>query len=313
MGQTITVSKPLLTAISGIQITPAQRAAIWELAGYLDELKIPANHDDAVWITVPSKRLRGEHGRNDNAWLKELLNRMLGIKFQGSFNGEPWGAVLLAEYRFEQGGSQVKLLMPPTGLNAIRSPETFAKIDQKAVHLLKPHAQNLYGLLASKQWQNHRQWRVEIDELKAILGVTDKYKGRFNNFKDRVLEPAVEDINDFGVISLQWEAEKMGRSFHWITFKWDLKNPREAKKTEHEGERHSSARGKEQTSVDAPPLFPDETREIMISVTSWIEGCSLKETEEGIIVNGRSPQMRDKIRHFHAELCKATGKKVFIQ
>lgn len=288
MNKTITVSKPLLTAISGIQITPAQRAAIWELAGYLDELKIPSNHDDAVWITIETKRLRGEHGRNDNAWLKELLNRMLGIKFQGSFKGEPWGAVLLAEYRFEQGGSQVKLLMPPTGLNAIRSPETFAKIDQKAVHLLKPHAQNLYGLLASKQWQDHRQWRLEIDELKAILGVADKYKGRFDNFKQYVLEPAVEDINAFGVISLQWEAEKLGRSFHWITFKWDLKNPREAKKTKHEGDRHSSARGKEQTSDDAPPLTDAQ------KAFAWFE--TLTDTQKGVQIERHRYGSGDKER-----------------
>lgn len=291
MEKKITVSTPLLTEISAVQgkkLTAGQRAAIWELAGFLDELKIPASHDDAVWITIPAQRLRGEEGRDDNVWLKELLDRMLGIKFHGTYNGDHWGACLIAEYRFEQGGSQVKILMPPTGLNAIRSPETFAKIDQKAIHLLKPHAQQLYGLLASKQWQDHKQWKVEIDDLKAMMGISGKYNGRFDNFKDRVLVPAVKEVNNFGVISLQWEAEKLGRSFHWITFKWDLKNPREAKKTEHEGQRHSSARGKEQTSADAPPLTDGQ------KALAWFE--TLTDTQKGVQIERHRYGSGDKER-----------------
>jgi len=312
MNTTITVASPILSSVSSAPLTRSQRAALWEIAGYLDELRIPADHDDTVSITIPTKRLRGEHGRDDNAWLHELLERMLGIKFSGMYCGDRWGAVLLAEYRFEQGGSQVRLLLPPTGVKALRAPETFAKVDQEAVHRLPSNALKLYGLLADKQRQKHNWWRLTLPELKAALGLSDKYKS-WQDFKRWALEPAVNAINDFGIIHVEWEAEKQGRSFHWITLTWQTKDILGVNGTKKENERHSSARGKEQTSVDAPPLFPDETKAVLMKVTTLIDGCGLKETEEGIIINGRSPQLRDKIRSFHADLCKATGKKVFIQ
>ena len=254
MSKALTVASPLLTSIASIKLTPAQRSAVWEIAAVLDERHIATKHDDAIWLEVDTARLRGTDGRNDNIWLRELLDRLTGVKLGGTYRGDRWGGVLLAEWRLERGGTMVRLLLPPSGVQAMRAPETFAKIDKEAAHRLPPHARTLYGLLADRQRQNVKRWEPELDELKALLGIADKYQGRFNHLKARVLDPAVQAIRDFGVIDLHYEPVRLGRGVRWVRFTWNLKNPRTATETVIENGRHSDARGKDQQAADAPPL-----------------------------------------------------------
>jgi hypothetical protein len=264
MAETLTVPSPLLTKVGGVELTPAQRKALWLLAAYLDERRVPApaspTEGDAVWVEVPTKTLRGEGGRSDNVWLRELLERMTGVRFGGKARSNDWGAVLLAQWEIINGGTAARLLIPPAGLAALRSPDTFAKIDAEAVHRLPPHARTLYGLLADRQRQEHKRWTVEVDELRALLGVADKYQGRFNNFRHRVLQPAVAAINDFGVIALRYEEERRGRAVVAVKFWWSLKDLDDACATAKENDRHSKARRKVQEAADAPPLVVQDAR-----------------------------------------------------
>jgi hypothetical protein len=162
----------------------------------------------------------------------------------------------VAQYRITDGGRVVDLLLPPAGLAALRAPATFAKIDSEAAHRLPPHARTLYGLLADRNRQTNRRWRVEVDDLKIRLGVPGRYKGRFNDFRRWVLDPAVSAINDFGVIFIEKPLllERLGRQVHAVVFVWNLKDFPSAAKTAGEADRHSIAAGKHQDSVDAPPL-----------------------------------------------------------
>jgi hypothetical protein len=263
--QTITVASPVLTSIEGVSLTPDQRSAVWELAGLLDEQRIPADQDDAIWIEAPTARLRGSGGRSDNYWLREILDRLTSVKIGGTWRGDRWGGVLLAEWRIEQGGSVVRLLLPPSGVRALRAPETFAKIDREAAHRLPPHARTLYGLLADKQRQSNKVWEVDLDEIKSHLGCIDKYVGRFNDFRRWVLDPAVEAIREFGVIDVTWEPVRLGRQVRAIRFTWTLKDPHTATATASENDRHSDARGKVQAAADAPPLV------VVDQARRWLE------------------------------------------
>lgn len=259
MASLITVASPLLTEVGAVALTPAQRAAVWEIAAVLDERRVPAPADpttgDAVWIEVAAARLRGAWGRDDNVWLRELLRRLEGVRFGGKAGSDAWGGVLLAQWKITDGGRVVRLLLPPAGLAALRAPETFAKIDAEAAHRLPPHARTLYGLLADKQRQRVKRWPVELAELKALLGVAGRYDGRFDDFRRRVLEPSTAAINDFGVIRLSYEVERMGRRVDGVVFTWEAKGLDEAAETARENGRHSAARGKcAPREPDAPPL-----------------------------------------------------------
>ena len=116
-------------------------AVVWEIAAELDRQRIPSQSRDAVWLDVPTTQLRGEGARADNVWLRECLERLTGIKVSGEHRGDPWGAVILAEWHIAQGGSMTHLLIPPAALAVLRSPGNFAKIEAAAAHTLTGHAQ----------------------------------------------------------------------------------------------------------------------------------------------------------------------------
>ena len=103
-------------------------SALWEIAAVLDEERTPASVPNSVWLTIPTARLRGPDARQDNVWLRECLERMTGLKLSGQHRGDEWIAVLLAEAHFIEGGSKVRLLVPPAGVHALRSPGNFVKI-----------------------------------------------------------------------------------------------------------------------------------------------------------------------------------------
>lgn len=66
-------------------------SAVWEIAAALDEQRVPAAVPNAVWLEVPTLRLRGEGSRADNVWLRECLDRLTGVKLSGEYRGDPWG------------------------------------------------------------------------------------------------------------------------------------------------------------------------------------------------------------------------------
>ena len=69
-------------------LTPAMISALWEIAAILDEVRTPANVPNAVWLTIPTTRLRGPEARTDNVWLRECLERMTGLKLSGQHRGD---------------------------------------------------------------------------------------------------------------------------------------------------------------------------------------------------------------------------------
>ena len=259
----ISVSSSAL-AIKGTKpLTPAMVSTIWEISAVLDEERVSENVTDAVWLTIPTKRLRGSHARNDNIWLGECLRRMTGMQLAGEHQGNEWGAVLLAEWHLIEGGSRVRLLVPPAGVHALRSPKRFAKIEVEAVHRLPPHARQLYALLADKKRQTRKpytQWSIPV--LRGLMGVDGKGSyDRWGNLRTRVLDPAVSAINEFGTVNVTMTPIKEGRSIIAVRFDWVWKSDTEAADLVVENERHTDARNKKQDADDAPPLIVDSPQE----------------------------------------------------
>lgn len=77
------------------------------------------------------------------------------------------------------------------------------------------YAIRLYELLA--QWQSVGKREVEIDWLKKQFQLDENYD-RMDNFKARVLEPAVRDINENSNFNVSWEQRKTGRRVTHLIF-----------------------------------------------------------------------------------------------
>lgn len=261
-------------------LTPAMISALWEIAAVLDEERTPASVPNSVWLTIPTTRLRGPSARQDNVWLRECLERMTGLKLSGQHRGDEWGAVLVAEWHIIEGGSKARILIPPAGVHALRSPGNFVKIETTAAHRLPPHARRLYALLADRKRQREPYGQWSVDNLRGLLGVDDKRSyDVWAQLDKRVLTPAVAAINDFGTVRVKMTPVKSGRAIAAVRFDWQWKDPHEATETAIENERHSSARRKGQEASDAPPMIERPSKQ-EDAARAWWE--SLSDTERAV-------------------------------
>ena len=225
----LTVPSSAVALRSDKPLTPAMTSAVWEIAAALDQERVPAEVPNAVWLEIPTARLRGPEARQDNIWLRECLERLTGVKLSGEHRGDPWGAVVLAEWHISQGGSLAHLLIPPAGVHALRSPANFTKIEEHAAHRLTGHGRRLYAILADKKRLGRPSWQFTTEELRALMGVSDKPSYEvWGAFRRSVLDPAIEAINAYGTVSVTMTPEKQGRAIQWVRFEWRWKDPREA-------------------------------------------------------------------------------------
>ena len=251
--ESLTVSSSMLIpSAANVAITPAMLAVLWGMADELDRRRVSASSTDALWLEMPSKRLRDPDGRNDNFWLRECLDRLMGVQLRGIYRGDPWGAVVVAEYHLTQGGSMCRLLVTPAAIRAIRAPETFAKIELTAAYKLKGHARRLYAALSDKKRMGNPNWSFSLDELRQIFGTEEKYP-KWHDFNRYVLTPALEEINDYGTVEVKAKPMKEGRGIVGVRFDWKWKTVDEARETAEENERHESARRQPPGPREVPP------------------------------------------------------------
>lgn len=262
----VAITSSALSLRADKPLTPAMLSVVWEIAGALDAARVPASTTDAVWLSIPSIDLRGEKdrgpdkkGRSDNFWLRQCLDRLTGVKITGEHKGDPWGAVLVAEWRLDHGGSTTRILIPPTAVHVLRSPSNFDKIESRALHGLSGHGRKLYVLLSGKKKLAQKHWSFSLGELRDLMGVADrKSYQKWPEFRRAVLLPALEAIADYGTVKIKMTPRKEGRVVTGVRFDWEWKDPMEATETVTENERHSSARRKQQDAADAPPMIEDE-------------------------------------------------------
>lgn len=91
------------------------------------------------------------------------------------------------------------------------------------------YAIRLYELLM--QWKNTGTREIEIAWLKKQFQIENEYE-RMDNFKKRVIEPAVKDINTHSNFKVAWEQRKTGRAVTHLIFTFVVKQSVEPKALE---------------------------------------------------------------------------------
>lgn len=84
------------------------------------------------------------------------------------------------------------------------------------------HAIRLYELLC--QWRNLGRREVSIEQLRDMFQVQDMYPA-LKDLKRRVIEPAVEQINEHSPLWVKYEQHKTGRRVTHLTFTFNEKVP----------------------------------------------------------------------------------------
>lgn len=253
-------SSMLIPSASNVEITPAMLVVLWNIAHELDRQRVPENSPDAKWLEIPTQRLRNPQGRNDNHWLKNCFDRLMGMKLEGVYRGDEWGAVILAQWEILEGGTVARLLIPPAAIQGIQAPKTFAKIEITAAYRLKGHARRLYAALADKKNMGQKWWEYSLDELQQLFQLDGKYS-KWYDFSRYVLNQALTEINDFGTVTVKATPKKVGRSVRSVRFDWTWKKLDDARVTGEENERHKSARHKTSDGTAPPLLDPQKSQQ----------------------------------------------------
>lgn len=85
--------------------------------------------------------------------------------------------------------------------------------------------------------KNDPFWTFTLNERRALMGVADKKSyERWFGFRTRVLDPALEQVNDSGTVEVSMSLEKRGRSIHAVMFRWRWKDPQDASDTAREND-----------------------------------------------------------------------------
>ena len=309
----LTVPSNIVAPQGDQPLTPAMVAVVWELSAALDEQRVPAETETAVWLEVPTRRLRGESGRSDNIWLRQCLRRLAKVYFEGHYRGDPWGAVLIAEWKLVEGGALARLLIPPAGVHALRMPATFAKLEADAVHRLPGYARRLYAILADKKRLGRPYWTFELAELRTLLGVDERQSyRRFNTLRQRVLAPAVAAINKYGSVEVALTPQRLGRRVAGVRFDWEWKDLHAAAETVAENARSEVARGRTQADASAPPLTRQAAWERIQAAFrtdhgeaawhSWCSGLRLADGDDGAVtIAAPGAFLRDRVRADYGE------------
>ncbi len=92
----------------------------------------------------------------------------------------------------------------------------------KTAHLTSSYAIRIYELIVSWYAQSQSYKELDIDDFKNLLQIADKYK-QIGQFKDRVISPALEQINENTDFNLEVSYRKVGRSFKYIQLRFNQK------------------------------------------------------------------------------------------
>jgi plasmid replication initiation protein len=161
--------------------------------------------------------------KRKNARIKafEMIGKKL--RFKNPRTGRMVYAPMFASVEPFEGGIQVELSAKlQEHLSFIKKRFTSYQL-YAALSMSSKYAKRIYMLCS--QWRENEATRVyDIDELREMLGLEDKLIA-WKDFEKRVLEKAIEQINEYSELQVKYKAEKAGRSYKWVQFFVKKGNP----------------------------------------------------------------------------------------
>jgi len=139
------------------------------------------------------------------------------------------GAIsVLSEHLYNDGGDEIKLsfsveFMPY--LKEISSDSTHYLI-QDCMGMTSAYSMGIYELICMKyNRENLRlgipyvvEYVIGVEELRLMFGLFNKYKA-YKDFRVRVLDVSVREINEYSPLHVEYEQIKRGRKIDQIVFK----------------------------------------------------------------------------------------------
>jgi plasmid replication initiation protein len=167
--------------------------------------------------------------KNTYAMLSEavmtLFNRQVTYMTMDEKRNKPEKRVVrwVSGISYVEGAGIVKLRFAPEVVPLItRLEQNFTSYELMQVSNLNLYATRLYELLVC--WRSTGKTPIiEIGEFRSRIGLQEHEYKPMNNFKNRVLEPAIKQINEHTDITVKVEQHKTGRAITGFSFKFKQK------------------------------------------------------------------------------------------
>lgn len=119
--------------------------------------------------------------------------------------------------------------------HVVKNSHHWAAISLRAVMAMEgKYSVALYQMLALYVGRRQVSETFKLDDLRLRLGVGPTTLVRWKDFRVRVLEPAVAEINHLTGFRVEWTEVKRGRAVSGVTFRWAKKNGEELKAADEE-------------------------------------------------------------------------------
>ena len=151
--------------------------------------------------------------------LKELQTKTYELEWRNQKN-EPYkvlSASLLSQFIMDKGKDYIEFAFSPFIRNAILTKRNFYILYLPVIISMK-HSYSIALYEQLLQRKDFGIWRVGKEDFRALLGVENKYKTKM--FDERVLCPAVSEINKVTNIRLTYKKLKHGRKIVAYEFRW---------------------------------------------------------------------------------------------
>ena len=157
----------------------------------------------------------------------------------------------------------------------------FTKLPFEQIWALRSgYAIRLLELLLQYQNTKTHERTLTIEELRQCLGVPDDaYRDKMVNFKNRVLDSSIRDINEKTSYKVEYENVKEGRKI--VAFKFKLYLPEELKKLERERKIKSIGEMAETTASQHSMPSDSEKRELSSKAKA-----SLEKIKKSLMISG---------------------------
>ena len=179
-------------------------------------------------------------------------------------------------YIEEEGRVELRLTkdMLPYLTNLTEQFTNFALRDVS--RMTSSYGQRLYELLI--QWRSLGRREVSIDWLRNAFLLEGKYPA-LKDFKRRVLEPAIEQINEHSPLWVKWDQRKTGRRVSHLVFTFGEK-PSEKPVNARKAKASENAKGKDKSAIGAIYGIPRAVIETNARVGESYEDAALRLLEE---------------------------------
>lgn len=147
--------------------------------------------------------------------LKRLMTKTIEIPRENGYLITHWASHI--EYISGEGRIEFSFepKLKPYLLQLKRNFTSYRLIN--ALMLNSSYSIRLYEVL--KKWQNIGKWKTSVENLRMLLGATQKSYGVYGNFKNRILNPSVLELNKETDIDIKFTEIKKGRRVVELVFK----------------------------------------------------------------------------------------------